>query len=117
MFIEFQLPQDSVQGSVRAFDEDGNEVNVSRIVYTPFFFKPSSIPTVLFASLFKGKPEDTQEGNTKASQRAVLTVSGSKAAMRFQDRTEHVTPLCEEPKKEPKKEAASVATARKSRSS
>lgn len=114
MFIEFQLPQDGVQGDVKAYDEDGNEVNVARIVYTPFFFKPSAIPTVLFASLFRGTPEATKRHDKTAVQRSVLTLSGSKANLRFQDRTEHVTPLCEETSK---KEPANGTAARKPRTS
>lgn len=96
MFIEFQLPQDCVEGSIQAFDEENREVKVSRIVYTPFFFKPSSVPVVLYASLFRGKPGDGKENDKDALQRCVVTASGTKSNMRFQDRTEHVTPLCED---------------------
>ena len=98
MYIEFQLPQDGVQGNVQAYDEAGNEVQVSRIVYTPYFFKSSSVPVILFASLFKGKPTDKKQSDKSARQRCVVTVSGTKANLRFQDRTEHVRPLYEDPK-------------------
>ena len=103
MFIEFQLPQDEVEGAVHAFDEDGNEVKVSRIIYTPFFFKPAAVPVVLYASLFRGKPDEKKQDDKNALQRSVITVSGGKGYMRYHDRTEHVTPLFEDPtrKEEP----------------
>lgn len=111
MFIEFQLPQDCIEGSVQAFDEDGKEVRVSRIVFTPYFFTPTSIPVVLYASLFKGTADERKRSDKSALQRCVLTVSGRKSNMRFQDRTEHVTPLCEDSKaKEKGKEAANVGS-------
>jgi hypothetical protein len=117
MFIEFQLPQDGVEGDIVAFDEEGNKVKVSRIVYRPYFFKPSSVPVVMFASLFGGNPSEKKASDKSAKQRSVLTVSGTKATLKFQDRTEHVTPLCEEPDKDETKEPARGSTSRKSSSS
>lgn len=113
MYIEYQLPQNSIQGEVTAYNEDGEEVQVSRIVYTPFFFTPGSIPVVLYTSLFLGAaPVERDSIGKVVVQRSVLTVSGATCRLRFQDRTEHVTPLCEDSKA--KKETASGTAPRKS---
>jgi len=98
MFVEFQLPQNHVEGKITAYDEQGNEVEVSRIIYEPYFFKPTSIPAVLYASLFPKTP-DAVPRSAPASQRGALVVSGSKGHLRYQDRTTGVKPLCEEPSK------------------
>jgi hypothetical protein len=99
MHIEFQLPQGGVEGDIKAYDADGKEVKVARIVYTPFFFTPSSVPVVLYASLLSGaNPPSGTPHARRVEQRSVLTVSGAKGRLRFQDRTTHVKPACEEKK-------------------
>jgi hypothetical protein len=94
MFIDFKLPQDGVEGDITAYDADGKEVKVARIVYTPYFFSPGAITPVLYASLSPGAPDAKKKA--VVSQRAAVVVSGRQGRIRFQDRTHRVTPLCEE---------------------
>jgi hypothetical protein len=95
MFIEFVLPQDNVDGELIAYDLDGKPVKVSRVIYKPYFFTSTAIPTVMFASLFPGDP-GTKEA-AKPTQRAAVVVSGTKNRLRFMDRTKPVLPQCEVP--------------------
>lgn len=85
MQIHFLMPPEQMMESVKAYDRQGNEVEVAEIVISPLFFQADSRPDVLFGRVMAGEDAVQIELSKFA-----ISVSGSNGKLRVADRSQTV---------------------------
>lgn len=87
MKIEIIMAQPGVDGELTAYNQAGEQVEVSRIVWEPHFYRASSTGNVAFLRV--------SDSTNQVVHQAALLASGRNGSVMLQDRTVPIKPKFE----------------------
>jgi len=91
MRVILELPVNDIGARIRAFDPDGEEVEVARIEIEPLFYAARSSVPIGFGRVYAQRGADAEgkaPGEEEEVQRFVLAVSGVTATCSLKTRSE-----------------------------